>query len=658
MQNLFYILFTDGYTVNQIVWRPSKKNIETSNISRFMRKHKISSYDELIQRSIDDIAWFWEAAVNDLAVEWHRPFTQVFDDSKGIEWTQWFIDGEINIVHNILDRHCDSSLPDKRALIWISENGEEQIITYRELNRHVCRLANALRKKGFGEGDPMGIVMPMIPEAIIALLAIFKIGAIAVPIFSGFGFDAIRMRLQDVGAKVLFTADASVRRGRTIRIKETVDKSVEGVDSITNLIVVKRMRLDIPWVEGRDISWSEFLANQNVSSPTTAMRSEDIAMVLYSSGTTGKPKGTVHTHAGTLVQAAKEVAYYIDVKPDDLLFWVTDLGWMMGPWQVVGAQHQGATHLIYEGAVDYPSPDQLWSIIARHKVTIFGLSPTAVRFLMAKGEQWVGNHDLSSLRILGSTGEPWDDTSWLWFFENIGRNQVPIINISGGTEIFGCFLSPMPITKLKPRTLRGPGLGMAIDVIDEEGESVREKIGTLICRKPAPSMTRGFWNDPERYLETYWEAFPGVWWHGDLAFIDDDGFWFLLGRADDVVKVAGKRVGPAEVETALISHPQVSEVASIGVPHAMKGSAIIVHVVLTPDAKLSEALRNELKEYVGTTMGKPFIPHDVRFVSALPKTRSGKIVRRMVKQIYLGEDPGDLSSVENPEALDAIRNSQ
>ncbi len=644
--------------MDRVVWTPSKKYITESNIHRFMTKYAIDSYDGLIRRSTDDIEWFWKAALEDLGVEWFKPYSKVLDDSKGIEWTKWFIDGQINIVHNILDRHCDASAPEKRALVWVSETGEERNLTYHQLNEQVCRLANALRANGFEQGDPMGIVMPMIPETIITLLAIFKIGAIAVPIFSGFGFDAIRMRLQDVGAKVLFTADASVRRGRTIRIKDTADKSVEGVDSIKTLIMVKRLGIEVPWTEDRDIAWSDFLANQNVSSPTTAMKSEDIAMVLYSSGTTGKPKGTVHTHAGTLAQAAKEVAYYVDVKPEDLLFWVTDLGWMMGPWQVVGAQHQGATHLIYEGAVDHPAPDQLWSIIARHKVTVFGLSPTAVRHLMAKGEEWVGNHDLSSIRILGSTGEPWDDTSWLWFFEKIGQGRVPIINISGGTEIFGCFLSPMPITELKPRTLRGPGLGMAIDVINEKGESIQGKIGTLICRKPAPSMTRGFWNDPKRYLETYWESFPGVWWHGDLAFVDNDGYWFLLGRADDVVKVAGKRVGPAEVETALISHPQVSEVASIGVPHAMKGSAIIVHVVLTPDANVSETLRHELKEYVGTTMGKPFIPHDVRFVSALPKTRSGKIVRRMVKRIYLGEDPGDLSSVENPEALDAIRNSQ
>ncbi|MFX1563001.1 MAG: AMP-binding protein [Promethearchaeota archaeon] len=644
--------------MSEVVWKPSRKYINESNIHRFMRKHKIASYDELIQRSVNEIGWFWDAAIEDLGIEWFQPYTKVFDDSQGIEWTKWFINGRINIVHNILDRHIKPETPEKKALIWVSETGEEQILTYRELNTQVCRLANALREQGFGIGVPMGIVMPMIPEAIIALLAIFKIGAIAVPIFSGFGFDAIRMRLQDVGAKVLFTSDASVRRGCLIPIKDTIDKSVEGLESIEHLIVVNRMGTDIHWTPGRDIHWTEFLTGRRDESPTESMASEDVAMVLYSSGTTGKPKGTVHTHGGTLVQAAKEVAYNIDVKPEDLLFWVTDLGWMMGPWQVIGAQHQGATHLIYEGAVDYPTPDQLWAIIQKHKVSVFGLSPTAVRHLMRKGDQWVENHDLSSLRILGSTGEPWDDTSWMWFFEKIGQGKVPIINISGGTEIFGCFLCPMPITSLKPRTLRGPGLGMAIDVVDESGTSIRGKIGTLVCRKPAPSMTRGFWNDPERYLETYWSSFPGVWWHGDLAFVDNEGYWFLLGRADDVIKVAGKRVGPAEVETAMTGHPQVSEAASVGVPHPTKGSAIVVYVVLTPNTKITENLREELKSHVGLTMGKPFIPHDVRFVTALPKTRSGKILRRLVKQIYLGEEPADLSSVENPEALDSIRDPQ
>ncbi len=644
--------------MSEIVWKPTKDYSTKSNISRFMKKHNIATYSELIQRSISDIEWFWDSALKDLGIEWYQPYSKVLDTSQGIEWAKWFIDGKINIVHNILDRHAKSARNAKHALIWISETGDERFLSYKDLDEEVCRLANALRDLGIKKGDPLGILMPMVPEAIIALLTTYKIGAIAVPIFSGFGYDAVKLRLQDVGAKLLFTADGSIRRGRVIKIKENADKSVEDLETIKHIIVVNRLGIDIPWNDQRDLHWSDLIAGQEITAPTEHMNSADIAMVLYSSGTTGKPKGTVHTHAGTLVQAAKEVSYYCDVKSNDIMFWVTDLGWMMGPWQVIGVQHQGATHVIYEGAIDAPQPDQLWQIIEKLKTTIFGLSPTGVRHLMRKGDKWIGNHDLSSLRILGSTGEPWDETSWLWFFTQIGKGKLPIINISGGTEIFGCFLSPMPITELKPRTLRGPGLGMDIDVVDDKGQSIREEIGTLICRKPVPSMTQGFWNDPDRYIETYWSKFPGVWWHGDLALIDKEGFWFLLGRADEVVKVAGKRVGPAEMEMTLISHPAVSEVASIGVPHKLKGFGIVVHVVLKPGQTPSEELRETLKKHVSQTMGKPFIPEDIRFVTTLPKTRSGKIIRGLVKRIYLNQPLGDLSSVENPEAIEAIKHSK
>ncbi len=618
-----------------------------------MTKHGIKTYEELVKRSTE-IEWFWDAALKDLGIEWYEPYSQVLDASKGIEWAKWFIGGKINIVHNTIDKHP----LDKRALIWVSETGEERSLTYEELNEGVCQIANGLKSLGISKGDPLGILMPMVPETIMALLAAYKIGSIAVPIFSGFKFDAIKMRLRDVGAKILFTSDGSTRRGRRLHIKEIADKSVEGVDTIKHLIVVKRMGIEVSWTEGRDIWWHELVKDQKPECPTEPMDAEDIAMVLYSSGTTGKPKGTVHSHGGLLAQAAKEVGYYCDIKAGDVLFWLSDLGWMMGPWAVVGALHHGATNLIFEGAIDHPGPDKLWRIIEKHKVTAFGIAPTAIRYLIRLGNDWVNKRDLSSLRILGSTGEPWDDTSWLWYFKTVGKGKLPIINFSGGTEIFGCFLSPLPITDLKPRTLRGPGLGMDVDVVDESGASVRNQIGMLICRKPAPSMTRGFWKAPERYIETYWSTLPGVWYHGDLAFVDKDGFWFLLGRADDVIKVSGMRVGPSEIETALTSHPAVSEVATIGVPHPLKGQGIVSFVVLKTGHEITDGLREELRLHIGKVMGKPFIPEDIRFVAALPKTRSGKIVRRLIKRVYLDEKVSDLSSVENPEALDSIRDSR
>ncbi|MFX1299766.1 MAG: acetate--CoA ligase [Promethearchaeota archaeon] len=644
--------------MNEIVWRSSGDYQTKSNIRRFMNTHNIKTYDELIRRSTEDIEWFWDAALKDIGVEWYQPYSKVLDDSKGIEWTKWFVGGKLNIVHNILDRHVQSPRANKTALIWVSETGEDRILTYAQLNEGVCKLANALKELGIGKGDPCAIYMPMVPETVMALLASYKIGAIGVPIFSGFSPDAVKMRIQDVGAKILFTADGSTRRGKQVPLKKNADSSIDGVKSIKHMIVFSRLGLKITWNKGVDLWWHDTIEGMNHSAPTTQMSSEDPAMVLYSSGTTGKPKGTVHSHAGALAQAAKEVTYYCDVKESDTLFWLSDLGWMMGPWQIVGAQHQGAAHLIYEGAIDYPKPDQLWKIIDTYKVTAFGISPTAIRYLIRLGDEWVNKHEMSTLRILGSTGEPWDDTSWLWYFNTVGRGKLPIINLSGGTEIFGCFLSPMPINDLKPRTLRGPGLGMDIDCVDDTGKSVRGDIGTLICRKPAPSMTRGFWNAPERYIETYWSTFPGIWWHGDLAQVDEDGFWFLLGRADDVIKVSSQRVGPSEIETALISHKAVSEVAAIGVPHEIKGTGIIAYVVLKSGFEISEDLREELRQFIGKKMGKPFLPEEVRFVSALPKTRSGKIVRRLIKRVYLGQAVGDLSSVENPEAFDSIRDSK
>jgi len=641
--------------MKEIAWEPSGDYLEKANIRRFMDKHGLRDYEELIARSTGDSEWFWGAVVEDLNIEFFTPFQRVLDSSRGIPWTQWYVGGQINIAHNCLDRHARSPRHRRLACISEGEDGSLRKITYAELYTNVNRLANALLRLGVKRGDSVALYMPMVPEVVVQLLACLKIGAICIPIFSGYAPPAVAERLADARVKVLFTADASWRRGRQLHIKANADQAVAAVPSVEQVVVFRRMGAQVPWSSGRDIWWHELLQGQSGECETEQMDSEDIALILYSSGTTGRPKGTVHTHAGTLVQVSKEVGYFFDLKAQDRFFWLTDIGWMMGPWMILGALHHGGCIFLYEGAPDHPGPDRLWDMIERHRITIFGLSPTAIRMLMRSGIEHIEKHDLQSLRILGSTGEPWDPDSWRWYFRQVGRERCPIINISGGTDIVGCFLAPLPICPLKPCTLGGPGLGMDVDVWDEWGRPVRGQVGYLVARKPAPSMTRGFWGDPERYLETYWSRWPDVWDHGDWALIDEDGFWFLLGRADDTIKVGGRRVGPAEIEAALIEHPAVSEAAAIGVPHEIKGEGIVCFVVLSPHFQPGERLKAELKEQVVSRQGAIHRPEEIKFVTDLPKTRTAKIVRRIIKAKYLGrEDLGDLSSIENPQAIEEI----
>ena len=640
-----------------IVWKPTDEYVEKANITRFMKKHNIKDYDELIKKSTDDIAWFWDAALKDLNIEWYKPYEKVYDDSKGIQWTKWFTGGKLNIVHNCLDRYAKSDKKDNIAIIWENENGDVRKLTYEELYKEVNKFSNALKELGVKKGDRVGIYMPMVPEIVVAFLGTMKIGAISIPIFSGFGGYALAQRLDIAGAKVLITADGATRRGKTVEIKKEVDKAIDTVSSMEHVIVYKRFDIEISMKENRDIWWDDIVSKQSDQCETEHMNSEDNAMIIFSSGTTGRPKGTVHTQGGSLAQIAKELGYYFDVKENDIFFWLTDIGWMMGPWMIIGVQHFGGAIVIFEGAPNYPNPDRLWELIEKQKITHLGISPTAIRLLMRYGDEWVTKHDLSSLKFLGSTGEPWDPDSWNWFFEKVGGKRIPIINISGGTEIVGCFLSPLPITELKPCTLRGPGLGMDIDVFDDDGKPVRGKMGHLVAKKPAPSMTRGFWNESERYIDTYWSKWPDIWYHGDWAKIDEDGFWSLHGRSDDTIKIAGRRTGPAEIEAALIEHPAVSEAATIGVPDQLKGEDLVCFAVLKPGYEPSEELREELKGQVVKIMGKTLKPREIKFVKDLPKTRSAKIVRRIIKATYLGQQVNDISSVENTSSIDEIKNA-
>ena len=640
--------------MSDIVWRPTPEIIARANVTRFMTRHGIRDYDDLIRRCAQDTSWFWDAALRDLGVVWDRPYTSVQDASRGFPWTRWFLDGKLNIVRNCIDRDRGPA----PALIWESDDGRTTTWDAAMLRRTVCRIANALRELGVGKGDSVGIYMPMIPEIVAVFFACLKIGAIAVPVFSAFGAPALAARLQDSQVKVLFTADGVSRRGKQSPLKPEADLAVADCPSVRKVVVFRRLGIPVP-MTGRDVYWNDLVDRQSDDAPTESLDAEDTALVLYTSGTTGRPKGTVHTHAGALAQCAKELGYGFDVKAGDVFFWVTDIGWMMGPWEMIGAAFFGATLVLFEGAPNYPNPDRLWEIVERHKVTHLGISPTAIRLLKTSPLDWVRKHRLDSLRILGSTGEAWDPDSYLWFFEHVGGRRCPIINISGGTEILGCHLMPLPITSLKPCTLRGPGLGMDVDVFDDDGKPIRGGIGHLVCKKPAPSMTKGFLGDPERYLETYFSKFgPEVWYHGDWAKVDEDGFWFLYGRSDDTIKVAGKRVGPAEVEGALIAHPAVTEAAAIGVPHDIKGETVVCFVVLKPGQAASEPLREELREQVVKHLGKTLKPEALKFVKALPKTRSAKIVRGAIRRRYLNQPLGDVASVENPDAIEEIARAQ
>ncbi|MBA2451459.1 MAG: AMP-binding protein, partial [Chloroflexi bacterium] len=548
-----------------IVWRPSEEYLRTSRLKRFMDRHGIADYDALLRRSTEDVAWFWEAACEDLAIEWYRPFEQVVDLSRGVPWARWFVGGRLNYVHNALDKHVSTGRRNKLAVIWEGEDGAIRKYTYWELWTETNRVANALRALGVGKGDRVGIFMPMVPEVCIATLACSKIGAIYTPIFSGYAAQAISARLDDCAAKVLITADGFYRRGGVVRMKEVADEAVARAPTVEHVLVCRRLGREVPWTEGRDVWWDEAIRSQPRTYPTEQTDPEDPFMLIYTSGTTGRPKGAVHTHGGFPIKATQDMAHCFDVGERDLIFWYTDMGWMMGPWLFIGALTLGATALCYEGSPDYPGPDRVWDIVERHGVTVLGISPTAIRGMIPLGVDWVTRHDLTSLRVLGGTGEPWNPEPWTWYFQNVGGGRCPIINYSGGTEISGGITGCNTIRPLKTCSFVGPIPGMAADVLDESGQPVRGAVGELVVKQPWPGMTRGFWKDPERYEETYWSRWPGVWVHGDWATIDDDGFWFIQGRSDDTIKIAGKRLGPAEVESAVVSHPAVAEAAAIGV---------------------------------------------------------------------------------------------
>jgi acetyl-CoA synthetase len=638
--------------VSAPVWAPAtSEEAAATNVGRFMAAHHIGDFDELVRRSIDEPEWFWDAVVRFLDLEWFTPYDYVLDISDGIAWARWFTGGTVNLAHNCVDRWAASD-PERTAIVWEGEDGAVRTWSFAELRAQADGLAALLERRGIGAGDVVGIFLPMLPETVATLLAVAKLGAVFLPLFSGYGSAAVATRLADASAKAVVTADGTYRRGAVVPMVHVARQAVSRVRSVHTMVIVPRLGERVEQFPGPEVLWPRVTGREFATRPVD---SEHPLFIAYTSGTTGRPKGSVHVHGGWLAKVAEEGAFQTDLGRDDTLFWFTDMGWIMGPWEVTAALANGATLALYEGAPDHPGPDRLWAYLERHRVTVLGISPTLIRALMTHGDAPVKEHDLAALRILGSTGEPWNEDPWRWYFEVVGGGRCPVINISGGTEVGACFLSPHPVSPLKPMSLGGPALGMAVDVYDDGGKPLRGAVGELVCTRPWPGMTRGLLNDPDRYLETYWSRWPDVWVHGDWASIDADGDWYLHGRSDDTIKVAGKRLGPAEVESVLVSHPAVVEAAAVGIPDELKGEALWGFVVLAPGVQPGEGLRAELSGLVADRLGKSFKPSAIRFTAALPKTRNAKVLRRAIRAATLGQDPGDLSALEDPATIDAVR---
>ena len=634
------------------VFKPSPKFAKSATIKSF------AQYKKMYNESIHSPEKFWAAMAEELS--WYKKWTKVL--RWKLPFAQWFVGGKINVSTNCLDRHLTTRRKNKAAIIWEGEPGDTRTLTYADLHREVCKCANVLKKLGVVKGDRVIIYMPMIPELPVAMLACARIGATHSVIFGGFSAEALKDRINDAQAKLVVTADGGYRRGSVIPLKANIDEALKVTPTVESVIVVNRVGLDVGMVPGRDHWWDGLMSTTSAECEPEKLDSEHPLYILYTSGTTGKPKGVVHSTAGYLLGCHLTMKYVFDIKDTDTYWCTADIGWVTGHSYIVyGPFSNGATVVMYEGAPNHPEPDRFWGIIEKYKVNVFYTAPTAIRAFIKWGEQWPLKHDLSSLRLLGTVGEPINPEAWMWYSKIIGKGKCPIVDTWWQTETGSIMITPLPgVTPTKPGTATLPFFGVQPDVVNKEGKSVpANQGGYLVIKKPWPSMMRGVYRDPERFKKTYWSDIKGMYFTGDGARRDKDGYFWIMGRVDDVINVSGHRLGTMEVESALVSHPYVAEAAVVGKPDEIKGSAICAFVTLEGKRSPTPQLKEELRLHVAKEIGAMAKPDDIRFTDALPKTRSGKIMRRLLREIASGgATTGDTTTLEDFSVLEKLRHHE
>ena len=622
--------------------------------SAAFRKDARIKNDSLYKEAAKDPKAFWARMAREL--EWIAPWSKVLDWKP--PFAKWFVGGKINVSANCIDRHLMGSRRNKAAIIWEGEPGDRRVLTYHDLWRDVSRFANVLKGLGVKRGDRVTIYMPMIPELPIAMLACARIGAVHSVIFGGFSARAIRDRMEDAESHVIVTADGGYRRGAVLPLKMIVDEAIAGLDIVQHVVVFKRAGADVAMREGRDRWWHELIAEADVDCEPEAMNATDPLFILYTSGTTGKPKGIQHSTGGYLVGVATTTKFVFDLKDEDLYWCTADIGWVTGHSYIVyGPLANGASVFMYEGAPDWPEPDRFWRMIEDYDITILYTAPTAIRAFMRWGDEYPKRHDLSSLRLLGTVGEPINPEAWRWYQKRIGGGRCPIVDTWWQTETGMILITPLPgVTTTKPGSATRPFPGIDAEVVDEKGRPVpKDKGGYLVIRKPWPAMLQTLYKDPERYKQVYWSQVPGKYFTGDGARTDEDDFFWLMGRIDDVINVAGHRIGTMEVESALVSHRKVAEAAVVGKPHPVKGQALVAYVVLKRGASQSDDLKKDLQKHVREAIGAIAVPDEIYITEKLPKTRSGKIMRRVIRSLVSGQEIGDTTTLEDPGAVDEVR---